>query len=129
MYDWYGIDDFVWQTIRLIFAGFLIYFGVEFSQSYTNYNNIAGLGIGYVLYAIIYRLVELVMLHVWDCEALNAYDSIFMLDDKKNISNITGALFFEEFEYESMAKYLIAKAETIHKCRHKLGKYFGVYFF
>ena len=30
-----------------------------------------------------------------------------MLDDKKNISNIVGSLFFEQFEFESMSKYLV----------------------
>jgi len=69
------------------------------------------------------------MYHVWDCEALKAYDSVFMLDDKKNIMNIIGSLIFEEFEFESMSKYLVAKVETVHKCRHKLAKYFGVYWY
>lgn len=69
------------------------------------------------------------MYSVWDCEALKSYDALFMLDDKKNISNIIGSIFFEEFEFESMAKYLVQKAETVHKCRHKLGKHFGIYWF
>ena len=28
-----------------------------------------------------------------------------------------------------MKNYLLAKSETIHKCRHKLGKHFGVYWY
>ena len=69
------------------------------------------------------------MLTFFNCEALKAYDAIFMLDDRKNISNITGVLFFEQFEFDSMSKYLIQKAESVDKCRHKLGKHFGVYWF
>jgi hypothetical protein len=28
-----------------------------------------------------------------------------------------------------MSTYLTQKAETIHKCRHKLGKHFGTYWY
>jgi len=33
------------------------------------------------------------------CEAQQGFDSIFMLDDKDNVANIVGTLFFEEFEF------------------------------
>ena len=64
---------------------------------------------------------------VFNCEALGGFDAIFLLDDKKNIANIVGVIFFEEFEFESMKEYLLMKTTELHKCRSKLVKKFGIY--
>mgnify|MGYP006109887893 CR=1 FL=1 len=52
-----------------------------------------------------------------------------MQDDPKNISNIVGTLFFEKFEFEEMREYLIKKSAPLHKCRSKLVKHFGMWWF
>ena len=69
------------------------------------------------------------MLIFFDCESLGAFDSVFLLDDKNNYSNILGCMFFEKFEFESMKDYLLGKTENLHKCRSKLVKVFGINFF
>jgi hypothetical protein len=69
------------------------------------------------------------MYYFADCEILGPFDNIFLLDQKDSYSNIIGALFFEEFEFESMKRYLIQKTETIHRARSKLSKIFGMYWF
>ena len=66
-------------------------------------------GIGSILYYIGFKIFNLFMLRTFECEALGGFDAIFLLDDKKNIANIVGTLFFEEFEYESMKNYLLMK--------------------
>lgn len=67
------------------------------------------------------------MFYCMNKEALTGFDNIFMLDDKMNISNIVGALFFEEFEFEEMKNYIHSKTGKLHKCRSKLVESVGVY--
>jgi hypothetical protein len=50
-----------------------------------------------------------------------------LMDDKKNMTNIVGTLFFEKYEFEEMRDYLIDKTSTVHKCRSKLAKKFGMW--
>ena len=69
------------------------------------------------------------MLVFFDCEGLGAFDSVFLLDDEQNYSNILGCMIFEKFEFESMRDYLFDKTENLHKCRSKLVKVFGIDFF
>jgi hypothetical protein len=47
------------------------------------------------------------MFSMFNLEPLGSYDYIFLLDDRKNIANVVGTLFFEEFQYEEMKEYLI----------------------
>jgi hypothetical protein len=95
MFDWYGIDDIIWQTIRIILGATMIHYSSIASESYTTHSTIAGIGMGAALYYVFFSVFNAIMLNIWDCEALESYDALFMLDDKKNISNITGSLFFE----------------------------------
>jgi len=87
----------------------------------------SGLLVGYILYYILFRIFDWLMFVILDCEALYGFDSIFLLDDRKNIANIVGTLFFEEFEYEEMKQYLIEKTGPLHKCRSKLVNKFGIW--
>ena len=66
-----------------------------------------GIFAGVLVYVSIMYLFDLLMYFGADCESLGPFDAIFLLDDKQNYSNITGVLFFEEFDYESMKSYLI----------------------
>ena len=63
------------------------------------------------------------------CENLGPFDAIFLLDDEVNIANVLGTLYFEKFEFESMKNYLEAKTADIHKCRSKLVKKFGLWWY
>ena len=88
-----------------------------------------GVLVGCVVYVLIFMAFEQFMLTFFKCEGLGAFDSIFLLDDKKSYSNILGCMMFEDFEFESMRDYLFLKTENLHKCRSKLVKVFGINFF
>ena len=95
-----------------------------------NYLSIfGGITIGGVVYFLILTIFDQIMWYTADCESLGAFDAIFLLDDKSNRSNNLGVLTFEQFDFESMRDHLINKTETVHKCRSKLVKKFGVYWF
>lgn len=40
-----------------------------------------------------------------------------------------GTLFFEKFEFEDMRDYLMERTCLLHKCRSKLVKKFGLWWF
>jgi hypothetical protein len=69
------------------------------------------------------------MLKTFNCESLQPFDAVFLQDDPLNRSNIVGALYTEPFEFERMKSYFIAKTENIHKCRSKVVKKFGQFWF
>ena len=69
------------------------------------------------------------MLSCFDCEALQPFDLACLSEDSVNYCNILGVLFFEPFEYESMRNFLIMKTENLHKCRSKLTKKLGSFWF
>ena len=50
MFDWYGMDDAFWQTVRLILGAILSYEFSIFCQAYTQYSTIAGMGCGLAVY-------------------------------------------------------------------------------
>jgi hypothetical protein len=54
-------------------------------------------------------------------------DAFFLHDDQMNLANLTATLFFEKFEYESMKASIESKTNVLHKCRSKLHKSFGVW--
>ena len=60
---------------------------------------------------------------------MGIFDEVFFLDDRLNNSNIVAALYIDEFKFDSMRDYLINKSEGLHKCRSKVVKRFGVYWF
>ena len=42
------------------------------------------------------------MFYVSGLESMGIFDEVFFYDDSLNNSNILGALYFDEFEFESM---------------------------
>ena len=85
--------------------------------------------IGIVAYWLIMVLFDCIMYYVFGLESLSPFDAVFLLNDHKNMANMIGALFFETFEYESMQKYLEEKSSKVHKCRSKLVKKLGLWYF
>ena len=85
--------------------------------------------VGSLAYYTILVIFDFFMWHLAGCEALGAFDAIFLLDDEKNVSNIVGTIRFEKFEFEEMKEYLLKKTEQMHKCRSKLVKSFGIWWF
>lgn len=69
------------------------------------------------------------MLLVFKYEALGPFDALFLLDDPKNISNIVACCYIEPFEFDSMKRHLLKKLDKLHKCRSKLVKFLGLWWF
>lgn len=132
MIENYGFSDVFFQIIRIALLTSLCYLGTlgftpVFDKLWLVY--LIGILVGIIVYVLIMYLFDLIMYYSADCESLGPFDAIFLLDDKQNYSNITGVLFFEEFDFESMRNYLIQKTSTVHKARSKLAKKFGIYWF
>ena len=80
-------------------------------------------------YAFFNMLVNHFMWTTYRCEALNAHDYSFLMEESANSHTIVGVGVFEKFEFESTKKYLLAKAADVHKCKSKLVKRFGVFWY
>jgi hypothetical protein len=78
-----------------------------------------------VAYILMMRIFFTFMWYAFKYEELSMVDEIFLLDDEKNRANIIGCLFFEEFEFESMKAYFISKCDKLHRCKSKLVKKLG----
>jgi phage terminase large subunit len=63
------------------------------------------------------------------CEALSTFDAVFMLDDIKNLSNILACCFFDPVEFEDTKQFLFNHLDTLHKCKSKLTKKFGQWWY
>ena len=90
---------------------------------------VVGVILAGAVYYFILTIFDFIMWHTAGCEGLGAFDAIFLLDDEKNISQFVGTIIFEKFEFEQMKQYLLNKTEDLHKCRSKLVKKFGIYWF
>ena len=84
---------------------------------------------GSILYYIIMTIFDLVMWYAGGFESLGVFDAFFLQDDDQNVSNFIGDVIFEKFEFEEMRDHLLSKLEKIHKCKSKLVKMFGIYWF
>ena len=81
------------------------------------------------MYWIQILVFEKFMNIVHGCTGLEVYDTLFLLDTPDNVSNIMGCLFFEKFEFEEMKTYLEQKTSQLHKCRTKLVKKYGLWWY
>ena len=133
MIQYYGCSDVFFQIVRIGLLAALIIVPIlliEVEDDKQKWTVIAGsvLGGSVVNYTILV-LFDVVMWYTAGCEALGPFDAIFLLDDERNVSNVVGALTFEKFEFERMRDHLLKKTEDLHRCRSKLVKKFGIYWF
>lgn len=75
------------------------------------------------------QVFNLGMWLVFRCQALGNHDFQFLLDEKDNNHIIVGAGIFEKFDYLAMKQHLLAKTTLLNRCRSKLVKKFGLYWF
>ena len=92
-------------------------------------NVLVGIVLGFLGYLAIKTAFEWIMFYTCDCESMGAFDAVYFLDDNKNYSNVVGPTFFQKFDFEGMRDYLFKKTENIHKCRSKIVKKFGLYWY
>jgi hypothetical protein len=137
MIETYGIFDYFWQLVRLAILGSLMYFSCEAIKlfgpswylSHTWALIITGIIFGILVYYLMMEVFYKFMYLAFRCEPLGVFDSIFLLDDKKNVSNIMAACFTEEFEFESMKKYIFGRISLLHKCQSKQVKHLGLWWY
>ena len=130
MKEMYGWSEWTWQTIRIGIIGGLMYattLAPKIRDMTAGQKVAPAIGIGALVYICLLQIFNYFMFKIADCEAFPAYDSIMLLDDSKVISNIVGTLFFEKFEFEEMRDYLMERTCLLHKCRSKVSKKFGLW--
>jgi len=69
------------------------------------------------------------VMSIFGYEELNWGDTLFLMDDDSNRSNIQGTLFFDKFEYEEMRSYIMNKTSVMHRMRSKIVEMFGQFWF
>lgn len=69
------------------------------------------------------------LLTFFDLESLITYDRIMLEDTELQRLNLVCASRWEPYDYEVMKQYIIDKTENINRCRSKLVKYFGIWYF
>ena len=121
----YTMSDAFWQIIRLCILSGIIF---GFWPLLDPYQPLSIL-LGSLVYFIVYTSFLKLMYAFTGLESLGTFDAVFFLDDKLNCSNIVGAMYFDEFEFDSMREYLLTKSEGLHKCRSKVVKKFGMHFY
>jgi hypothetical protein len=104
------------------------YLGIYFIES-NELKIMIAIIVGAISYVILGATFNFFMMKIFKYEALSAYDSLVLMDDEKIIANIVGTLFFEKFEFEEMRDYLEERTSEIHKCRSKLSKRFGLWWY
>jgi hypothetical protein len=62
---------------------------------------------GSLQYLLIYKLFQITVYHLFHYESMGTFDYVFFLDDLKNNSNILGAIYFDQFEFDSMRDFLL----------------------
>ena len=93
------------------------------------YPKISALAVGSLIYNVLKKLFTIYMDVVHKCKLLPPYDAVFLLDREKNLANVTGALFFEPFEFETMKNYILEKTKVVNRGRSKLVQKYGLWFF
>lgn len=81
------------------------------------------------MYFVFVQLQEKFMNIVHGVYGMEAYDTLFMNDTKENVNNIMGCIFFQKFEYEKMKTYLEQKTSNLDKCRMKIVKIYGQWWY
>jgi len=127
MIEYYGCSDVVWQLIRLAILGGLIYCPMNFLKG--DYVIPLSILVGSLVYWLLMTMFCSIMYATIRCEALGPFDAIFLLDDRKNLSNILASMFIEPLEFDSFKQYLFGKLDKLHKCRSKLVKHYGMYWY
>ena len=135
----YEFTDFLFQVLRLTVLYFICYWMYlklievdleEEDVQMESWKSVTlSIFLGGVAYALMMRAFNLVMYYGFDCEALGELDQVFLHENPDNCHIIVGAAFFEKFDFITMKNHIMSKVENLHKCRAKLVKKFGLYYF
>ena len=128
----YTLTDAIFQVLRLlVLAAITLATSLGANRIMTSgyFLNILIVLASFFQYYVVNKIFNKIMWSTFQCEALSAHDYSFLLEEKTNSATIMGAGVFEKFEFEPMKKYLLEKAEHVHRCKSKLVKRFGVFWF
>lgn len=123
--------------MRLVKLGGLIYLGLlvadhyGYGNQYERYWAIILLSTlaASIVYSILMSIFKKFMLLAFRYEALGPFDALFLLDDPKNLSNILACCYLEPFEFNQMMQVLLKRLDKLHKCKSKLVKFLGLWWF
>ena len=135
----FGCVDCLWQLFRIAVLGSIIYgvyYGLEIhskeQQWLADWDGwfyvFSAVG-GWLLYSLLMSAFSQYMKVVHNCDAPYEFDAVFLFDDEKNISNILGCVIVEEFAFEGMKQSLIERTARMEKCRSKLCKQYGLWWY
>lgn len=86
--------------------------------------------IGFVFCMFLDMLVIKLLGYIFGLEELAPFDLIFLQSEvPKNIQNYIGAVFYDKFDGDEWKRNLLAKLENIHRCKAKVVRKFGGYWF
>lgn len=84
---------------------------------------------GYAAYFALFEVLYVLLKVVLGLEITGLHDFTFLLDDTDNTHMIVAVGTVEKFDYLTMKQYLNDKVELIDKCKSKLVKKFGLWFY
>ena len=86
-------------------------------------------GISLFAFALFRLIADRLLLSLFGLETPGVYDRIMMEDSEGNWTNVIGATRFEKLEFESLRDAILDRLEHVHRCRSKMVKIFGVWYF
>jgi hypothetical protein len=127
----YGVEDVFWQIVRLGLLAYLIQAVMLFGPDYgLNDSKYAAGAIGLAAYYGVIKVLNTGMFYIFGYEALSSMDVIFLeAEEEKNVSNVIACTFFEPLEFESTKADLLSRVTKMHKCKSKLVKKFGLWYY
>tara|TARA_B110000305_G_C19179856_1_gene511448 strand:+ start:47 stop:337 length:291 start_codon:yes stop_codon:yes gene_type:complete len=91
---------------------------------------ISSYAIGFIFCMFMDMLWTNILERVYKLEIMPPIDLAFILqEDPKNQMNYIGGIFYDKFDGEVWKENLIKKLANIHRCRAKVVKMFGSYWF
>ena len=125
----YTFTDGIFQVLRLLILGGIYKLTSSMLTSTFTGSGVMIIMLSFFLYYLVNQAFNSMMWSIFQCEALSGHDYSFLLEENNNHANIMGAGVFEKFEFETMKKYLLEKAQHIHRCKSKLVNKYGLYWY
>ena len=126
----YTCTDILFQLLRSLVLASMINLANSILNGTTSLTSLAAsVVLGSLLYYLLNIFFNWYMNYFFGFEALHFHDYAFLLQDEVNNHAIMGAGILEKFDYVNFKAYILEKAAKLHKCKAKLVKKFGVFWY
>ena len=85
--------------------------------------------IGLMVYACLMAILDGILSILYNVEKLGVFDNLMNADKYDNLTQPIGVLFFDKFEFKEMKDHILKKTTDIPRCRSKLTKIMGIWYF